>query len=120
MTMSRKIPGIPENLPEGMAPIAVEGMPGVVAWFSFSATRQACEAAGHVVAAGMLTALLRGEPRAIEEAVPRALLNSDGSRWQAGPDAVPLPTLELGRLLADALHRRLFGEPLKIEGGTNE
>ncbi|MFI0843965.1 hypothetical protein [Mesorhizobium sp. IMUNJ 23232] len=108
----------PENLRPEMAPQPVDGMPGVFAYFSFSAVGQTCEAAGLPAAAALLAALLRGEVKAIEEGVSRGLINSDGSRWAAGVDAVPLPTLEIGRILSDALHRRLWGKPLDfiIEG----
>lgn len=105
----------PDNLRPEMRPQPIPEMPGVSAYFSFSAAAQVCEAANIPVGANLLAALLRGEPRAIEEATPRGLINPDGSRWQGGPDAVPLPVLELGRILADALSRRLLGEPLEME-----
>jgi hypothetical protein len=108
----------PENLRPEMRPVPIAEMPGVSAFFGFSAAAQACEAAGIPVGANLLAALLRGEPRAIEEATPRGLINPDGSRWQGGPDAVPLPVLELGKILADALHRRLFGTALDMGDAT--
>ncbi|MDQ6434379.1 hypothetical protein RB623_09995 [Mesorhizobium sp. LHD-90] len=104
-------------MPEAMRPQPIPTMPGVSAFFSFSAAKQACEATSIPVAPHLMAALLRGEPGAIEECVPRGLINSDGSRWSAGVDEIPLPTLTLGRILADALHRRLLGEALSMDGG---
>jgi len=100
-----------------MRPVDVPGLPGVVAWASFSALAQLQKALEVRSGGDMLAAMLRGDLRAIEEATPRFLLNSDGSRWQGGVDLVPIPTLELGQLLANALHRRLFGTPLELETG---
>lgn len=107
-------PVFPDNLRAEMRPVPIAEMPGVSAFFSFSAAAQAAQASGIPVGANLLASLLRGEAAAIEECVSRGLVNPDGSRWQGGSDAVPLPILEIGRILADALHRRLFGTPLDM------
>lgn len=97
-----------------MRPVPIPEMPGCALFVSLSAAKNLESACG-VAAPEIMRRLLHGDIAAIEEAAARSIVNPDGSVWSGSADAVPLPTLELGRLLADALHRRLFGRPLDLE-----
>jgi hypothetical protein len=105
-------------MPDAMRPIPIEAMPGCSAWASFSALRQLSEATGIGPGGQILAELLHANPRVLEEAVPRLIINPDGSRWSGSADDVPLSLLELGRLLGDAVCRRLTGEPLPMEDAS--
>ncbi|MFI0847882.1 hypothetical protein [Mesorhizobium sp. IMUNJ 23232] len=103
------------NMPEAMRPQPVPNAPGVTCWASFAAMRQLCEATGIGAPGQVMAELLRANPATIEEAVARLVLNPDGTRWSGTPDDLPVALMELGRLLADSVHRRLFGSPLVLE-----
>lgn len=104
------------TMPEAMRPQAIAKMPGCSAWASFSAMRQLSEATNIGAGGQLLAELLRANPLVLEEAVPRLIINPDGSRWSGNVDDVPIPLLELGQILADAVSRRLFGRPLEMDG----
>lgn len=107
-------------MPEAMRPQPIAAMPGCSAWCSFSAVRQISEATAFASSAEILSGLLRGNAFMIEEAAPRLIMNPDGSRWSGNVDDLPLPLLEMGRVLGDAVHRRLFGSPLEMEDSDDE
>lgn len=107
------------KLPEALRPVPIPEMPGCSLFVSVSAAKN-IEAACAVPSTEILARLLRGDIATIEETSARSVINPDGSPWTGSADDVPLPVLELGKRLADALSRRLFGRPLDLEGSDDE
>ncbi|MFI0846428.1 hypothetical protein [Mesorhizobium sp. IMUNJ 23232] len=108
-----------DSMREGMRPQPVPGLPGVSAWASFAAMRRLSDATGINDPGQLLAELLRGNSKVIQESVSHVLIHdADKSAFVGFVDDVPVPLMPLGRLLADAVHRRLFGEGL--EGGSDD
>lgn len=107
------------KLPEALRPVPIPEMPGCSLFVSVSAAKNIESACG-VPSTEILARLLRGDIATIEEVTARTIVNPDGSPWTGSADDVPLPVLELGKRLADALHRRLVGRPLDLEEGETD
>lgn len=98
-----------------LEPQPLDELPGTAFYFHTSDAKAAAKASGIHRIRDLLEALAGFDIDAIEKSLPHGLHNADGSGWQGGIDAVPLPIAELGYRLADALHRRLTGAPLIID-----
>lgn len=108
------------KMPEALRPQPFPALPGCSVHFSVTGLKNLQNATGIMSISALMSALLHGDINVIEEAAARGILNGDGSTWAGGVDPIPLDLMTLGRILADALHRRWFGRPLDLEGSDDE
>lgn len=109
---------VPETLREEMKPrpFPIEGI-GLALYttpIDLANLQAALDEEGQLV---VLNRLLRADIAAINAAAQHCLMNPDGTAWSGEVDSLPVSVMELGQLLADTVHRRIFGRALKIEAG---
>ncbi|TPM36626.1 hypothetical protein [Mesorhizobium sp. B2-3-5] len=115
----RKKP-VPESLREDMKPrpfpVEGSGLSLYATPLDLANLQAALDEEGLLV---VLHRLLRADIEAINAAAPHCLMNPDFTPWVGDVDSLPLSVMELGNLLADVVHRRIFGRQLTIEAGPD-
>ncbi|PBB85726.1 hypothetical protein [Mesorhizobium sp. WSM3876] len=116
MSQQPRKKAVPEGLREEMQPqpFPVEGL-GLQLYATstdLDRIQDAMEVDGMLV---VMNRLLRADMTAINAAAQHCLMYSDRTAWSGDVDTLPVGTMELGALLADAVHRRLFGTSLELD-----
>lgn len=99
-----------------MSPQPIPEMPGCSFHCSFRDLGDIESATGLHGCTALIAALLRAETAVVEAAAARIVKNPDMSRFAGDIGEIPLPVITLAQRLADAVHRRGWGQPLVLEG----
>lgn len=111
---ARKKP-VPDALHDEMRPQPFPVV-GLVCYATNSDLHELQKALDEEGALAVMQRLLRADHGAISEAAKFCLMNvADNTPWTGDVDTLPISTMELGQILADAVHRRLFGRKLQLE-----